>query len=1123
MANLLSTTVNGRLYVTSASDVNPTDGAFRFYDGTTFRGGLGLDSWAHSGSSNDLTLYVANNGSLFITTNSIKRHFFNSGEAAFRTYAPDLNYKISVTGGDQLNAYYGSGAATLYLQYHGASGGALNVANGKLTVNTAGSVVASGDMRAPIFYDSDDTGFYLDPNGTSNLRKFSTFTMAYNGMNPLSANSPYVDRYNGSVGYRNGTMGYGNTDFNTIARNWGSGFIDTWSSPANAPGGSTHYIGLQGVHYSDGGTSFYGFQMACAGEADNRFFWRSSWPSMRSWVEMIHSGNIASQSVSYAVTSGTSSATTQTNFSELSIGGLGVATREYVTSQGYLTSLPSHNHDDRYYTESESDGRYVPYGSIAGSFGLNDNKLYLRTNGDNNHYLWNAADDWEEMVYYSGTGFRIKGSTGTVPAYFNESGVYASAYRGKDNVGGTGTASWHPDGIYVGSTQWLYGTQYRNGSTTSGQGWMYLDYNYGHSIVGLYSSYRYQGVFAMGDSYKLPADGTGVGNLYGMTWSHPNAGGVAGNLNTHGLLVLENGTFLAAISGSIRSRDDMRAPIFYDSQNTAYYLDPASGSNLNDVTANQFYANGWFRNYGAQGIYNQSYGTHFYSYSGSNWGITGSGGDIYLAFRSNHESTIRGYVHANTSNQIGFLNNGGSWTFRTNADKTAYVHGQTLTINADNAGWSSIFMNDGDEGNREIHCNSNRIGFLTQGGNWGSWCDDDGGWNSVGNISGNYLYSNYSVRVGEIWGFGGLYRSSGAMLFGTENAGWSFRSGNSEKVYIATDGNIYMAWAGAYISTLLDAKQNASTAINTGNIGSQSVNYATSAGSSSSSSRSSALDIVGYGSGNMTYYQSSGTFAGQSGWAGYFISNHGDGATYYNQTIIMPFWGAPQYSRLQGGTLVGPYTFWTTENLNDYAPNMNQYVRTTDNVTFNTTTSPTILVNGHSDNTKGYRIHNTSGSSVSAMFTNSSNQLVIAAGAVDQINLNKKVLVNAVALGVNIAPSATAGRIDASNDIVAYSSSDERLKENITPIANALDKVKSLTGVEFDWKPEHKEAHGHEGHDTGIIAQQVLGVMPSAVRTNDTGYLAVRYEKLIGLLIEGMKEQQEQIEELKAQLNGLTK
>ena len=121
-------------------------------------------------------------------------------------------------------------------------------------------------------------------------------------------------------------------------------------------------------------------------------------------------------------------------------------------------------------------------------------------------------------------------------------------------------------------------------------------------------------------------------------------------------------------------------------------------------------------------------------------------------------------------------------------------------------------------------------------------------------------------------------------------------------------------------------------------------------------------------------------------------------------------------------------------------------------------------------------------------------------------------------LGVGVAPNATDGRIDASNDIVAFSSSDLRLKENIKPIENALDKVKSLTGVEFDWKPELKHAHGYEGHDTGVIAQEVQEVMPTAIRTNDTGYLAVRYEKLIGLLIEGMKEQQLQIDELKSKL-----
>jgi hypothetical protein len=125
--------------------------------------------------------------------------------------------------------------------------------------------------------------------------------MTRNAINYLSINSPVNTRAGQSGPYLNGTMGWGNTDFNTIFSNWGSGFIDTWSSPSNAPGGSSHYVGLQGLHYNhQNGTNGYGFQMACAGEADNRFFWRSSWATPRSWVEMIHSGNIGSQSVNYA-------------------------------------------------------------------------------------------------------------------------------------------------------------------------------------------------------------------------------------------------------------------------------------------------------------------------------------------------------------------------------------------------------------------------------------------------------------------------------------------------------------------------------------------------------------------------------------------------------------------------------------------------------------------------------------------------------------------------------------------------------------------------------------------------------------------------------------------------------
>jgi hypothetical protein len=135
-----------------------------------------------------------------------------------------------------------------------------------------------------------------------------------------------------------------------------------------------------------------------------------------------------------------------------------------------------------------------------------------------------------------------------------------------------------------------------------------------------------------------------------------------------------------------------------------------------------------------------------------------------------------------------------------------------------------------------------------------------------------------------------------------------------------------------------------------------------------------------------------------------------------------------------------------------------------------------------------------------------------------KLDVTGDVRITSGSLGVGVVPNATDGRIDASNDIVAFSTSDERFKENITPIANALEKVKTLTGVEFDWRKETKDYHGYVGHDVGVIAQQVKAVLPEAVRTNANGYLAVRYEKIIGLLVEAMKEQQAQIEELKSKL-----
>jgi hypothetical protein len=77
------------------------------------------------------------------------------------------------------------------------------------------------------------------------------------------------------------------------------------------------------------------------------------------------------------------------------------------------------------------------------------------------------------------------------------------------------------------------------------------------------------------------------------------------------------------------------------------------------------YVNGWFRNNGNNtGLYNQTNGNHFYSNGSGSWGITGAGGNVELQFRSNHQSTLRGYVYGDTSSNFGLLNDQGGWSVR---------------------------------------------------------------------------------------------------------------------------------------------------------------------------------------------------------------------------------------------------------------------------------------------------------------------------------------------------------------------------------------------------------------------------------------------------------------------------
>jgi len=116
-------------------------------------------------------------------------------------------------------------------------------------------------------------------------------------------------------------------------------------------------------------------------------------------------------------------------------------------------------------------------------------------------------------------------------------------------------------------------------------------------------------------------------------------------------------------------------------------------------------------------------------------------------------------------------------------------------------------------------------------------------------------------------------------------------------------------------------------------------------------------------------------------------------------------------------------------------------------------------------------------------------------------------------LGVGTAGTTTVGLIRATNDVVAFYSSDKRLKDNLIKIGNPLDKISQLNGYEFDWIAK-KGIHENEGHDIGVIAQEVEKVIPEIVQTRDNGYKAVKYEKIVPLLIESIKELKQRVEEL---------
>ena len=123
--------------------------------------------------------------------------------------------------------------------------------------------------------------------------------------------------------------------------------------------------------------------------------------------------------------------------------------------------------------------------------------------------------------------------------------------------------------------------------------------------------------------------------------------------------------------------------------------------------------------------------------------------------------------------------------------------------------------------------------------------------------------------------------------------------------------------------------------------------------------------------------------------------------------------------------------------------------------------------------------------------------------------------------GLGAGTSAASGEVRATGEITAFYSSDIALKENINPIENALNKVMSLGGYNYDWKDSYVEKRGGiDGYfvrksDVGVLAHEIEKVVPEAHAVRKDGTGAVRYEKIVPLLIEAIKDLNKENKELK--------
>jgi hypothetical protein len=575
--------------------------------------------------------------------------------------------------------------------------------------------------------------------------------------------------------------------------------------------------------------------------------------------------------------------------------------------------------------------------------------------------------------------------------------------------------------------------------------------------------------------------------------------------------------------GGTSHMNDLRVNILYDRNDTAYYFGSGSGdARANNMRAWEFYADNWFRNYNSgEGLYNQATAMHWYSDSSSRFRLYSTSSTSQILFTT-AGNNARGYAYADNSNNIGFLNAGGGWALRTNYSTTE-IYGQGyasdfrayIFYDRNNTG----YFCDPTGRSRLAEIDYGNGSYYLRSGSWGWRHQTPSGYIEFGPANGSHAHiytdrSNFYFNVNE------MYMNGRSIL--KENY-W-----NGSK-YFGSDGTIYATIfrdandGGYYVDPRSTSRINDMETIGRTVIGGT---FGNNAYNSTSSTR---LHFGGgNGDANANYYIGTNRENYNGNYNKLDLRWHTGirmgaqqvygGIRFYDSedlgSLRVHIEAGSGYTRLNtwteiGGGGVGIYDGYNGAHF--YPNNASSYG------SWNLLGSRSGW-HGLSFSSGGYRPH--------LMWENGN-------GGFYHQDLGRWLLYHNRALNcTGIASSATVsgyrmrinGSLYCDGNVVAYS--DVRKKKNIITIDNALDKVLQLRGVYYERIESKVDERDdlYKGRQLGMIAQEVQEIIPEVVSyAKEIDQYGLDYPKMVGLLVEGIKDQHSIVKTQEETINNMQK